>query len=343
LTSPANKTLLTPTDAAINKILPDLKTLPSKAIESILLYHVVNGTISYRSTPDVFDYHIIAPTYLNDTNFTHLPRRKKQVLVFSRPDSNDPIHISYGANDTSFVSRTDGPVVGNIQIQVIDDVLIPPGNFSQLAAEDKTDLAAIQGALKQSNLTPSIQAAKGVTIFAPTTQALTSALANQRVQLTDREVMMTLLNHVINGTILFSSQFPASESQNGPVSTKTTSLRTAAGMTLSFRYLKDGTVEVFNSNYTAKIVKSDVLIANGVVHYIDGVIVNGQYNMSAGANTTDQVTASQALPSVQAQSVQAAASAHQQTSSGAMRLLATANVFVVAPFTVVLAALLTLV
>lgn len=313
--------------------------LPSKTIESILLYHVINGTISYASTPQVFDYHIVAPTYLNDTTFTNLPHGKKQVLIFKRPDSKDPIEISYGANDTSFTNRFDGPVVGNIQIQVIDDVLVPPGTFSEVAAEDVEDLAGMAGAFNQSKLMSNVEAAKGVTIFAPTTSALQAAFSHHQKNMTDRDVMMTLLNHVVNGTVLFSPQFPSSEAQNGPVSVKTTTLRTAAGMTLSFRYLKDGTIEVYNSNYTAKIVKSDVIVANGVVHYIDGVIINTSYNMTAASNTTDQLGSSHSLPTLQAQSAQAAASAHPKDSSdGAMGLLAVVNV----PLALALAAYLTL-
>lgn len=342
LTTAGNKTLLTPTDEAVNKVKSQFTGMSASQVEAILLYHVINGTISYKTLPSAFDYNLVVPTFLNDTTFTHLPAGKKQKLVLQRKDSDDPIDIVYGSNDTAFSSRLDGPTAGSLQIQVIDEVLFPPGPFSTLASDDASDLMAMHMALQNSTLISNVEAAKGITIFAPITSAF-QKVQDQVVKTTDREKMMILLNHIVNGTSVYSPQFPSNEAQNGPVKTKITTLRTAAGMELNLKYVKDGSVHVSSDNFTAKIVKSDVLVSNGVVHYIDAVLLNTSYNMTSASNTSDQTVG--ALPSVEAQSMQGVGSTHGSTSSsttdGAMSAVGV-NMLIVMPIAIVLAAVFTL-
>ena len=52
---------------------------------------------------------------------------------------------------------------------------------------------------------------------------------------------------------------------------------------LTFTYLKNGRVQVSSGGMSASIVKSDVLLSNGVVHFIDGVLYNTANNATAAA------------------------------------------------------------
>jgi hypothetical protein len=97
---------------------------------------------------------------------THLPNGSYQVVVFQRPDAKEPIDIKAGANEAQFVSTTDGPLLGTLQIQAIDTILMPPGNLSSLIASE-SDLEGVGKAFDELKLTTSVDKLKGVTIFAP--------------------------------------------------------------------------------------------------------------------------------------------------------------------------------
>lgn len=68
------------------------------------------------------------------------------------------------------------------------------------------------------------------------------------------DVQHALLNHVLNGTVLYSPQLPASEAENGDTSPKTRNVTTAGGSTLTFTYLKNGRVQVSSGGMSASIV-----------------------------------------------------------------------------------------
>jgi hypothetical protein len=116
------------------------------------------------------------------------------------------------------------------------------------------------------------------------TPLLCQALSKVQKQLTgapQNDTINVFLNHMINGTVLYSPQMPTSEAENDASSSKTTKLTTAGGVAISLSYGKDGKISVTSGNVTAKVVKTDVLLANGVVHYIDTVLANPLRNNSA--------------------------------------------------------------
>jgi uncharacterized surface protein with fasciclin (FAS1) repeats len=135
-------------------------------------------------------------------------------------------------------------------IHIIDRVLTIPESDAATAAA--ANLTSLVGALTQANLVNTVDALRDVTIFAPSNAAF-SSIGSAVVNLTSAELAGILTYHVVNGTVGYS-----------PGLTNTT-LTTVNGGTVRIT-VQNGTVYV-NS---ARVVTPDVLVANGVVHVIDG-------------------------------------------------------------------------
>ena len=138
-------------------------------------------------------------------------------------------------------------------IHIIDTVLsIPPIASEALTAGGLTSL---RGALGAANLVDTVNTTPDVTIFAPSNEAfqnIGSALPN----LTTEQVTSILTYHVVAGTVGYSAGL-----------TNGTTLKTVNGADLTIT-IDDGDVFVNN----ARVVMTDVLIANGVVNVIDEVL-----------------------------------------------------------------------
>jgi hypothetical protein len=239
---------------------------------------------------------------------------------------------------------------------------MPPGNLSSLIASE-SDLEGVGKAFDELKLTTSVDKLKGVTIFAPINevssrrqwyiwiedwyihgpfycQALAKIPSAATTAAGTNETLHVFLNHLLNGTVIYSSQFPASEEDNKVGSSKVTNVTTAGGNLLTFAYGKDGKVEITCGNVTAKIVQADNLLSNGVAHYIDAVIVNPTFNATAAQKTagTNQVT----VP-VATSTTEAAAGSKSGSSDGAISSLVQTNALVLVSFTLALAIFLTLV
>jgi hypothetical protein len=103
------------------------------------------------------------------------------------------------------------------------------------------------------------------------------------------------LNHIVHGTVLYSPLLPAREDENDHESIKTTNVTTAGGVSISFAFGKDGKVVVTSGQSSAKIVKSDVLLDNGVIHYLDTVLANPLQNTTAAQQVQGKNQATSAL------------------------------------------------
>ncbi|UZJ51411.1 hypothetical protein CBS101457_000731 [Exobasidium rhododendri] len=295
LMSPDNKTIFVPSNEAVANASAQFGNASAKVIEAILSYHIINDTVTIKGLPDAFDYNIVLPTFLNNTAYTRLPKGAKQVVVLEKPNTKEPIDIKFGSGDVHFATTLDGPAVGNIQIQTVDKVMMPPANFTSMAALDG-DLKAFNVALTQLNLSTAVNTIKGITLFAPITAAI-AKVQDQISAAPHNDTVNVFLNHIINGTILYSPQLPASEEENesgsDSESHKTTNVTTAGGAALSFTYGKDGKVLITSGDSSAKIIRSDVLLDNGVIHYIDTVLANPLANATAAQKVAgrDQATA----------------------------------------------------
>lgn len=133
---------------------------------------------------------------------------------------------------------------------MIDTLLTPPGNIESVAPKN---FPVLGSALESFGLGPALDAVKGITVFAPQDAALQAALpalmsANTTV------ATSVLLNHILNGTVAYST-------------TLTNGMNVTSGSGEPLRIAKNGTgVFVSSGNVTAKVVRADIPLKNGVLH-----------------------------------------------------------------------------
>lgn len=178
-------------------------------------------------------------------------------------------------------------------------------------------MTALVGALGATDLVETVNGLEDVTIFAPSNAAF-GEIANLAGNLSTEVATSILQYHVVQGSVLYSSLI-----------TGNTSVETVGGGNITVSVI-DG--EVFVNS--AKVIIPDVLVSNGVVHVIDGVL-NPQNSTAApnpsttvpafpGASTvsgggipfTSGVTASTTLTSAPTQSGAPGAGAGTLTSTG---------------------------
>lgn len=243
-----NITILAPSNDAFGEI--DNATLAGLAqntglLTAILQYHVLNGT--YRADA-ISNTSAFVPTLLTNSLFTNVTGG--QVVEAIKRDDN--VTFYSGLLSNSSVSTADVNFTGGV-IHVIDRLLVLPENT--LDTLSAANLTSLRGALNATGLAEAVNYSPNITIFAPTNEAIQnigSALQN----LTEEQITDVLTYHVINGTIGYSSGL-----ENG------TTLETVNGESVTIT-IGDGGIFVNN----AKVVTSDILIANGVVHVIDEVL-----------------------------------------------------------------------
>ncbi|CAO1615033.1 unnamed protein product [Sympodiomycopsis kandeliae] len=286
-----NLTLLAPTDQAFAKLGNALTSAPHEAIMATLLYHVLNG--SYSTTGEaVFqaNKHTIAPTLLQDPNFVHLPANASQVVVLSRNQDGYPVVVTPAGN-VDFVSKNDNITLGTFSLHGINSVLPIPLNLTATLAQSR-NLTKLSAALYGANLTAPLNQSPGLTIFAPNDAAFVNATKEGYTNQPDAKLLSALLaNHVINGTVIYSSELATLGTKNAADkdkkgadgSTLIASLITSTGAKLNLTQDTTGSFWVNSNSTSARLVAggSDILYNGGVIHTIDKVLYNTATDASA--------------------------------------------------------------
>lgn len=153
-------------------------------------------------------------------------------------------------------------------MHIIDGLLTIPPNVSTTA--EAANLTAFLGAVNATDLTEAVNTTPDLTIFAPNNAAfqdISSVLAN----ISTEDAASVLQYHVINGTVAYSSTLT-----NG-------SVPTLGGDNVTITII-DG--EVFVNR--ARVINSDVLLANGVLHVIDSVLSPDDPSPANGTESDDE-------------------------------------------------------
>ncbi|KAG9128092.1 hypothetical protein FRC07_004986 [Ceratobasidium sp. 392] len=262
--SQGNKTVFAPNNAAFSRV-PNNVSSNANLLTSILSYHVLDGHFNasdFASAPN----HTIARTFLNSSDLVQLEGNRSQVIIAERI-SNGSVTIIEPTGNTTVTQTTS---YENLIVHVIDQVLTPPTSIGQTAST--AGLSGLTGALQTTNLLAPLEAAHGITIFAPSNAAFTAALAALGSQAQNTSVISAVLaNHVINGTSVYSTGLTSQ------------SFASAGGQQFQFASNSSGTY-VTSGNSSAQIVRADIPVKNGVVHVIDGVLANTQSNPEAAAS-----------------------------------------------------------
>lgn len=249
----SNITVLAPSNEAFTQLLSDpavaaaVQSTPS-LVPALLTYHVLNGTFP-ASALTALSESAFVKTYLTDTTYSTVSGGQ----VVEVKAENGGVTVLSGNGASAKVTATDINFTGGT-IHIIDSVLSIPPNLTVALTEG--NLTALAGAATQANLVQALSDIQQLTLFAPNNEAF-AAVADVASGLTVEQLTAVLGYHVIDGTVVYSSDIV-----NG------TEVKTLQGSDLTIT-VRDGSVYVND----AKVVKPDVLVKNGVVHVIDGVLI----------------------------------------------------------------------
>jgi uncharacterized surface protein with fasciclin (FAS1) repeats len=140
---------------------------------------------------------------------------------------------------------------GNV-VHIIDTVLTVPATPAETAID--TGLTSLAGALTAANLVDGIDSLSDITIFAPSNDAF-KAIGSALGSLSTQDLVSILGYHVLNKQVRFSTDLLKADQMT---------FTTLQGQNITVR--KDGSQVFVNS---AKVILTDVLTSNGVVHVLD--------------------------------------------------------------------------
>ncbi|KEF61145.1 uncharacterized protein A1O9_02710 [Exophiala aquamarina CBS 119918] len=262
LRSLSNITLLAPSNMAFQTALNSSAGAMFSAgdadmITAIFSYHVLNGSYSnFNTTPEFFNTHLMPGMYANVTG--------GQVVeaISSSNMSNATVTFYSGLlQNASVTANGTFNFTGGV-VHIVDDFLQIPSNLTNTAVQ--FNLRSAVGALTAANLAEETDTMMDMTFFVPNNaafQAVGTTLATSSPQ----DLSRILRYHLVNGTISYSRDL-----KNG------STLVTADGLPVTITR-EEGDLYV-NS---ARVVTPDVLVANGVMHIIDGVLNPANQTVSA--------------------------------------------------------------
>lgn len=244
-------TLLAPSDSGFDRlgsssIFADNST---EAIEAFLNYHIIPGDHQSSTVNQSFGFF---PTRLDDTTYTNVTNGQR--IGFVKQGNGELIIVSGGGTRSS-AEKTDIYFNGGV-MHVIDSPALPPQPLIQAAVP--FNLTGFLGAGYQNqSLAQFITQARDVTLFVPNNIAFEKI--GSTVTSIDEQSLSSLINyHIIVGQ---GGPFYTSSFSNGTVFTS------LQGQNITLR-------QASNSNFvnSARVLQTDLLIANGVMHVIDNVL-----------------------------------------------------------------------
>lgn len=251
-------TLLAPSNDALSEFLEDPAVVAAVAadpglVEATLSYHVIPGVFpssEFSETP------VFPPTLLSDEAYTGVTGGQVVKIMVD----GEEVEIFSGGGFESTVNEADIEFTGGV-IHIIDAVLRIPQSASETA--EAAELTSLVEALEATELTETVDTTPDLTIFAPANAAF-DAISNTTESLSTEELSSILQYHVVD-SVAYSAAL-----SDGDVIT------TLNGADVTITINDEG---IFVND--AQVVTADVLIANGVVHVIDAVLIP-----SADANET---------------------------------------------------------
>ena len=244
-------TVFAPNNAAFDKVPADalnelLKKENVNELKETLLRHVVGSVIKAKDIPE-------GSTDIKTVGGENIKVRKS--------DAGVTIESSSGKAN---VIATD--VLGsNGVVHVIDDVLTNPSSLSTIAeaAIDRPFLSTLVTAVQKAGLVDTLSGEGTFTVFAPNNAAFGKVPADALNDLLKEEnvskLKSVLLRHVL-GTVIKADDIPKG----------TTNIKTVGGDEIIVTKSETG-VFIESSSGKAKVIATDVLASNGVVHVVDTV------------------------------------------------------------------------
>ena len=243
-----NFTVFAPTNAAFSALLSELKVaslddIPTATLTKVLLYHVKAGKASASQ---------IATGY-----YSTLAAGPADGSLLSMYVDMSTTTI----NGRSKITKTD-IMANNGVIHVIDKVLLPMSIVDHAVVNP--NLSSLVAAVTKASLVSALaDNTKTYTVFAPTNGAFAALLSKLGVTLNDLSagtLTPILLYHVLSGYI------PAAKVTAGYFPT----LSSAFGKNVVVQIATTNGVMLNNSS---KVIATDVVATNGIIHVIDQVLL----------------------------------------------------------------------
>ncbi|KAJ4097332.1 hypothetical protein NW760_011006 [Fusarium oxysporum] len=217
----------------------------AKVTVPLLQYHILQGTISTMKLKEGPAY--VKPTLLLNPKWSNVTAGQN-ILINKQPDD---VIFSTRLGNRATVINYDIKFQGGL-IQIVDSLLIPPSGIRQVLMASKVD--SFLGGLFRAGLMPDLADRQDITVFAPRDQAMEmvgSALSGMSA----KELAGVMGYHIVPGKVLVSTDLD-----------NATSLTTLTGEEVHVRQI--GNEKFVNS---AKIITTDLLISNGILHIISNV------------------------------------------------------------------------
>lgn len=183
--------------------------------------------------------------------------------------------MTTGLKSTAKVVQAD-LTYNNGVVHIIDSLLTIPQLVSETAIAG--NFSALAGAAISTNLITALDTTPDLTIFVPNNAAFQQIEPTLRT-LNLSQIASALTYHVIPGTVAYSTLLKAG------------SIRTLNGASVYVRVESNGAVFVNQ----ARVINADVLVANGVIHVIDSVLLPG-VNVTSPARPAAPVPFISGLP-----------------------------------------------
>ncbi|KAI8926139.1 FAS1 domain-containing protein, partial [Entophlyctis helioformis] len=250
-----------PTNAAFTKL---ERTSPA-------LFRAVTSDDALLTT--VLTYHVLAGTAFDPTKAAARNFVKTANGATLRADvAGGEVTLAFGLG----TSKVTGSVTAtNGVVHIVDTVLVPPSKVSETAAA--ANLTSLAAALTKVDFISTVDGLKDVTIFAPTNKAfddLNAFAAKNNLTITDSILSAVLNYHIVQGTV-YSTAITANV-------IKATTANNGASVDVALNGT-DVTVKGASNVTPAKVVVADVLVAGGVVHVIDAVLLPDLTKIVAGS------------------------------------------------------------
>ncbi|RBR26513.1 uncharacterized protein FIESC28_00699 [Fusarium coffeatum] len=230
----------------------------AKTTVPLLQYHILQGTVSAMKLKAGPAY--VKPTLLMNPKWSNVTAGQN-ILINKQPDD---IVFSTRYGNRATVINYDIKFQGGL-IQIVDSLLIPPSGILQVLMASKVE--SFLGGLFKAGLMPDLADRNDITVFAPRDQAMEN-VGSTLNSMSAKELARVMGYHIVPGKVLVSTGLV-----NG------TSLSTLAGEKTYIRQV--GNEKFINS---AKIITTDILISNGILHIISNV--NNPMDADAVPNPT---------------------------------------------------------
>ncbi|KAK3297100.1 FAS1 domain-containing protein [Chaetomium fimeti] len=257
-------TLLAPSNTALARLfgtsLPARLASDMNLLTAFVNYHILDGV--YHMADFVSARTTSAPTFLSIPAYSNM----SEVQVIQERSENGTLTFFTGGGaqsiDLDFTGGT---------LHVIDSVLMVPGRVTDTLVV--AGYTAAVGALRLANIDGPLDALSNMTVFVPNNEAFI-AIGSAISYMTIEQLTIVLNYHFVRGRVL-RSQLITTGTQ-----------RSAQGAVLNFR-VENGALFV-NS---ARVIATDLLVKNGVVHILDGVLNPANATATPDPNAATQAPA----------------------------------------------------